>query len=836
MVLKNGGERTLIIFIWLLLVSQIFIGSIASVAANHTEHTYVVFQDDFEDGEAENWTIDIPDEAPLGSNCLVEEADSNYVLSSIGQTWAEVGDSTWTNYTIEVKFKFITSQGCAMINFRLGDPPSCRYFLQLWVGDFFLTKQYLEAYSEVKYARLAINTNTWYNLKIVCVGNNIRVYVDNVLKIEYVDNENPFLSGRIGLETCADSQIHYDDVKVSTTHCLYITHLIKEAQDEIYTARSIDANTSEAEQRLAEAQDAFANDNLSSAESLANEALNLVKHASVGPVSVNELSKYSAEYDKHVVEVSGTIRDIRYEEGAYSFAVDDGTGVISVAFNGTLGEIKTDDKVKVVGVFDASTTTVIAESLEKVKAPMEGLYTFLIFKDDFEDGDFSGWVTSVAPEVEASMWKVEKEGDNYVLSGEGDCWSSTGDQEWTDYILELKIKLIRGCGEISFRMIQKTEAPERYIIKIFRYELCLVKGEPYLKEERHTDLKCVSVDLDPDEWYTVKTVCQGNNIKIYLNDNLKIDYTDNDEPFLSGMIVLATTPYDEGKLSHLYFDDVKVSQITATSDINDLILYAQSEIDEAKEINADVNAAELKLEQAKQALAQEDYQIVQYLVDEAVWLAKRASVDQITITNLKVMATKISGHSVTITGTVKNLEARYGVGYDFTLDDGTDGISVTYQGVLADIGNEYEVEVTGVFDAPSETVAASRIEKISVPLTSEPTVSTGPLGVTLSLEQITLLISIGGTAVGVIGWMARTRSTNRRKKILFKKLIEEVDDVYSRFKMNSRRCEGELHRLKDEVLDEFKEGMIDEDNYNVLDRRIDDYLKEVKEQIEKEKL
>lgn len=66
--------------------------------------------------------------------------------------------------------------------------------------------------------------------------------------------------------------------------------------------------------------------------------------------------------------------------------------------------------------------------------------------------------------------------------------------------------------------------------------------------------------------------------------------------------------------------------------------------------------------------------------------------------------------------------------------------------------------------------------------------------------------------------------------------MEEVDDVYSRFKMNTRRCETELYKLKDEALDEFKEGMIDEDNYNILGRRIDDYMNEVKEQIEKEKL
>ena len=50
--------------------------------------------------------------------------------------------------------------------------------------------------------------------------------------------------------------------------------------------------------------------------------------------------------------------------------------------------------------------------------------------------------------------------------------------------------------------------------------------------------------------------------------------------------------------------------------------------------------------------------------------------------------------------------------------------------------------------------------------------------------------------------------------------------------MNAIQCEAELYKLKDEVLDEFKEGMLDEDNHNILEQRIEKYMKEVREQIE----
>ena len=800
----------------------------ASATVGDEEHAYVRFQEDFEDGEAGDWLINIPPEAPPGSGWAVELDEGSYVLSESGQVWAEAGDFTWTNYTYEVKVKLLTPQG-GQINFRMSGPAG-RYLLGFHSGGLYLRKEYPSwTFYDLKDTELFLNLIKWYTFTIVCVGSSIEVYVDDILKLNYVDEKDPLLSGRIGFESGPESHIHYDDVKVCTTHRLYVAHLIKEAQDKINAARRVNADTSEAEQRLAEARVAFEEGNLSSAESLTKEALNLAEHAPVGPVSVEALSKYFAEYDQRTVEVSGTIRDIRYEESVYRFAVDDGTGVVSATYDGTLGEIKTDDMVKVVGTFDAPTTTVIAESVEKMEAPAEGLYTFLIFKDDFEDGDFSGWRTDVDPEIEGSAWKVEREGDNYILSGEGHCGSEAGDPEWTDYIFEFKIKLIKGMVQINFRMTMKPEAPDRYILRLSRVHVSsFAKGEMYLNEQRIVDLKQMSIDFDPDKWYTVKIVCVRNNIKMYLDGVLKLDYTDEDSPFLSGLLELEPCHYEDNKPSHIHFDDVKVSKIVTTSDIDDLITYAQSEIDKAREVNADVSASELKLEQAKQALVQEDYQIVQYLVDEAVWMAKSASVGQISIKDLRALATKISGHTVTITGTVKDLEARYGVGYEFTMDDGTGGIHVTYQGALVDVGNEYKVKVTGIFDAPSVTVTASRIEKISGPPESP---MSDPLGINWSIGNLATLISIGGAGVGVIGWFVRHERMEKRRKVLFTKLMDEVDAVYSRFKMNAVQCEAELYKLKDEVLDEFKQGLIDEKKHNVLESRINGYMQEIKDEI-----
>jgi len=815
--------------ITLLFVSLTSFRSPASATVGDEEHAYVFFQDDFEDGVAKDWTINIPDEAPPGSGWAVELDDGNHVLSESGQVWAGAGDLTWTNYTFEVKVKLFTPPyvaGPLHINFRMRGPAG-RYFLDFWGNGLFLHKEYPPRIcSNLGSREEVFNLNTWYLIRIVCVGNSIRVYVDDELKLSYVDDEAPILSGIIGLESAPDSHIYFDDVKVYTTHRLYVTYLIETAQDEISKARMVDADTSEAEQRLGEARVAFEEGNLSSAESLAKEAIDLAEHAPVGPVSVRELSKYSAEHDQRTVGVSGTIRDIRYGDGVYRFAVDDGTGVVSATYDGTLGEIKTEDRVRVVGIFDASTMTVAVESLEEVKEPMEGLYTFLIFKDDFEDGDFSGWRTDVDPEIAGSAWGVETEDDGHVLVGKGHCGAMAGDSDWVDYVFEFRFKLVEGVAFINFRFTPKPEAPDRYTLRLYRYHLTLLKGQTLPGEGHFTELKRVNMELDSESWYDVRIVCIGDEIEVYMDDSPKLEFKDEDSPFLSGFIRLEPFAYEGDKPSLLYFDDVKVSRIATTSDIGDLIGYAQSEIDEAREVNADVSAAELKLEQAQQALAREDYQIVQYLVDEAVWLAKRANVGEISIKDLRAQATKCSGHTVVVTGTVKSLEALYGVGYRFGLSEGSSVVSVTYQGALMDIGDEYGVRVTGVFDASRETVDASKIEKISSPQTQS-----GPAGMSLSIEVIGIVITVGGAIVGVGGWMVRTRGVRRRKKILFDRLLGEIDEVYTRFKMDTRRCEGELYRLRDQILDEFKQGLIDEENYNVLETRINGYMQKIKDEI-----
>ena len=141
---------------------------------------------------------------------------------------------------------------------------------------------------------------------------------------------------------------------------------IESAQSEIEGAKSIGAEVKDAEAKLNEAKEALNKGNYEYARNWAADASELAKHASIGSVQIKDLKALATRYDQRTVAISGTIRDIEtvYGEG-YTFALDDGSGMISVVYQGSLGDIKDGDKVTASGIFQASTGTVVADDVEK---------------------------------------------------------------------------------------------------------------------------------------------------------------------------------------------------------------------------------------------------------------------------------------------------------------------------------------------------------------------------------------------------------------------------------------------------------------------------------------
>jgi len=158
---------------------------------------------------------------------------------------------------------------------------------------------------------------------------------------------------------------------------------------------------------------------------------------------------------------------------------------------------------------------------------------------------------------EAGSWGIE----NNEYSGEGDRSISVG--TWSDFTLELKMKTITPgdtldyeTGWINFRYIDKNN---RY------YFLIHTTGEielsKFLDSTRY-NLVWKSTSYNPLNWNTVKIETYGGNIKIYINGNLEINYTDTD-PIAEGKIAL------ESYFSHVHYDDISITgEPDYTSDFN----------------------------------------------------------------------------------------------------------------------------------------------------------------------------------------------------------------------------------------------------------------------------
>jgi len=89
------------------------------------------------------------------------------------------------------------------------------------------------------------------------------------------------------------------------------------------------------------------------------------------------------------------------------------------------------------------------------------------------------------------------------------------------------------------------------------------------------------------------------------------------------------------------------------------------------------------------------------------------------------------------------------------------------------------------------------------------------------VQVILVLIAAMGT-----WWLA----TRRRNKVA--KLLERIDRIHS---TSPHASEREFLVFKDTIASELKKGGIDESSYLILDKRIDDYVREARERIIEER-
>lgn len=159
----------------------------------------------------------------------------------------------------------------------------------------------------------------------------------------------------------------------------------------------------------------------------------------------------------------------------------------------------------------------------------------VLFQDDFNDGNADGWeVVSGSQE----NWRVEN--GKYIVHVEGydsNSGSVAGDINWDDYIFEVEVMGIEGIDKaIEFRYVDENNM---YRINLRSFVIG-AKDLVLTKIENGQDeiLKNINFYNLLNKWYRFKIVVKNNNIKIYIDDELLIDYDDIGSALTHGKIGL----------------------------------------------------------------------------------------------------------------------------------------------------------------------------------------------------------------------------------------------------------------------------------------------------------
>ena len=141
------------------------------------------------------------------------------------------------------------------------------------------------------------------------------------------------------------------------------------------------------------------------------------------------------------------------------------------------------------------------------------------FEENFERG-ISRWHLDEG-------WSVESDGEGHVLAGRGHSWAFPEIDLCYNYSIQFRLKLRRGGIHITFRNLNGS----RYFLGMNREMIYLTKQVG----DRFSELKVLRPGIGKMRWYKVGILLQGEHIRIYLDDRLRMSYTDSSNPLLAGL-------------------------------------------------------------------------------------------------------------------------------------------------------------------------------------------------------------------------------------------------------------------------------------------------------------
>ena len=159
----------------------------------------------------ENWRVGAAYESAF-YDVIVEPGTSNHVLRGHGHVHIgpKIGQE-WEDYSLQVRIMLVNG-GCNLIVRRGSEGENWwRYFIEISGAEAFISKSVSGEHYELTRKDKYLEYNTWHTVKIICRGDQIKVFIDRELVTEYIDVD-PLKNGRIYLEIFGDVEVYYADI------------------------------------------------------------------------------------------------------------------------------------------------------------------------------------------------------------------------------------------------------------------------------------------------------------------------------------------------------------------------------------------------------------------------------------------------------------------------------------------------------------------------------------------------------------------------------------------------------------------------------------------------
>lgn len=171
----------------------------------------VLFQDDFEDGNADGWKT-------TGGTwgVIADGADQVFNQSNLLNEALAFAGGGWSNYTYSAKVKLLNSAANAGLTFRASNASNYYMFrINNSTKAVELYKKVNGTLTLLSSAAFSNSINQWYTLKVTASGNQITGYVDDIQMISWTNDISELTSGFIGFRMYG-SKASFDDVIVTS--------------------------------------------------------------------------------------------------------------------------------------------------------------------------------------------------------------------------------------------------------------------------------------------------------------------------------------------------------------------------------------------------------------------------------------------------------------------------------------------------------------------------------------------------------------------------------------------------------------------------------------------